>query len=355
MTMPKEHTSFTQMSIYEDCPKKYKALYWDKESSLDSLSRAYGSVIHATARRTNNLIKRMPNKDDLGVEEIKTFFDSEFKKAGLPYACYDRGWQAVVKHAEETFVRRSEIFKAEFEVTHTLKSGDKSITVLGRIDRIDLVEGGLKIIEYKSGSLLPDREEVSDNLQLNIYAWIVHNTFPEFAPIWKSYWALGLGKEIKVEQDLTKLNELEDYLVNLWERMDSDKEFKATGRGCRYCPIKAKCNRYEEGIKGSLGKVDYEDNSAVVERYKDVKERLKILNDEKETLSDLLKTGINEAVADSLETNAGNVYLVMKQRESKKCLKGYDCPDCQSYVTQWQELKMESKRGKAKKEVKKDV
>jgi hypothetical protein len=350
--MPRDHISFTQLSMYDECPAKYKAVYLDEIPQPGSLALDYGDVLHKTIRRINNHIISLKDKDNWDVFEAKEFYNAEFNRKKLPVALNDKGWQKVLKYAEETFVRRAVIFKAEYELRYILRWKDEEIEIIGIIDRLDLVGNGLKLVEYKSGSRLLSRDELDDDLQMMIYTFLVHRNFPEHDEIFNSYYSLGLGKETLIKKDLDTLTEFEDSLIVLWQKMACDKTFKATGRGCSYCPIKAKCSKYEEAITQKLGKVNTNDLNAVVDRFRDVKARILILEGEEETLGDLIKSKFEDTVEETIETKDSVITLVEKGRDSQKCLKNFNCKDARKDRTEWQEIKL-AKRYKPLAELKK--
>ena len=54
-----------------------------------------------------------------------------------------------------------------------------------------------------------------------------------------------------VEKDLTKLDGLEDYLIELWQKIATDKAFTPKlNQQCFYCP--AKCDLYKKLLKEQL-------------------------------------------------------------------------------------------------------
>ena len=160
--------SASQLETYEDCPLRYFYEYVLRVRSDSSVYAELGTLVHEVLRAfldpdnddidyslagLNELGERMW-RDDLApyrpqVEEARRdYFDM-----------LQRWWD------EEGGVARPNVVaverRFEFEV------GPHTIT--GSIDRVDRVDGGLRIVDYKTGSKEPAEAEMADNLQLAVY------------------------------------------------------------------------------------------------------------------------------------------------------------------------------------------
>jgi len=73
---------------------------------------------------------------------------------------------------EESFVLP---IKIDSPSTRDSRSG-RPLKVGGKIDRVDVLEGGkIEIIDYKTGATIPKQSEVDKNLQLSFYALAATN------------------------------------------------------------------------------------------------------------------------------------------------------------------------------------
>jgi superfamily I DNA/RNA helicase/RecB family exonuclease len=166
-----DHTlllSASQLETYEDCPLRYLYEYVLRVRGDSNVYAELGSLVHEVLAEFLNpekdevdyslaglleLGERMW-RDDLAryrpqVEEARRdFFDM-----------LERWWEA------EGAVARPDVLAVErrFEVD----VGPHRIT--GSIDRIDRIDGGLRIVDYKTGSKETPAAEMPDNLQLAVY------------------------------------------------------------------------------------------------------------------------------------------------------------------------------------------
>jgi DNA helicase-2/ATP-dependent DNA helicase PcrA len=122
---------------------------------------------------------------------LKEFFEEmqNGKKASdkLIYELLEKNWtdQGFKSKKQETdFFEKGKLYLSGFlkngfnpkvktiglEQTFTVPLG-KNLKIGGRVDRIDdLGNGGIEIIDYKTGATIPSQKDVDKNLQLSFYA-----------------------------------------------------------------------------------------------------------------------------------------------------------------------------------------
>jgi hypothetical protein len=340
LVMPYSFVSFTQLSTYDRCPKWYKSHYFEKVKKPSSEAMEFGSLLHEAVKKVNQLLVKYKNKTEIDAEEVKKIYETEFSRRHFDFGTYQRGLNCILDYSEKTFRSLADIFKLEYEVNLKLKDDAGNETELkGIIDRIDNREGGLEIIDFKSGALMPSRDEVDDNLQLNIYAYILSKRFPGYK-IWTSIYSLGAGVKVSVEKDISKLDAVEDYVVGLWQKIGRDKKFEPKlNKYCFGCPVK--CHLYEELLTTTFQGKGIEKLEEVVKELEVVKTNLAILQKEKELLSGRIKQEIDKKMGEPLEVGGWRFELVNRHRAS------YVVPE-----SDFQELrakKLEVKNGKSEK------
>jgi ATP-dependent helicase/nuclease subunit B len=137
------------------------------------------------------------------------------------------------------FSRGAQIVYTEKELSVQIEG----ITLIGRVDRIDAIEGGLEVIDYKSGKY-PDTDkepkESDVDYQLSIYALLA-------APLGEvrrcGYYDLGRG-ELRFEQFLeAKIDRLRELLSEMGSQKRWNWEMCEDVSRCRYCPYVYLCSR----------------------------------------------------------------------------------------------------------------
>jgi putative RecB family exonuclease len=227
------------ISIYEQCPRRYKYHYVDK------LIREYrkpwpwltmGNNVHATltdffsvipvGRRTietiENLLRQKWSRNREG------FTDSEEERE------YGERALGMLRRFVET--EKVDVQPLMVERFHEAPVSENLI-INGRIDRIDrLDDGSLHIIDYKTG-----REEESDTFQLLLYHLIISRTLTW--PVSKvSYLHLEDRVWQTVEIKERDVEELRLRVLSIANKIEGETEYSmVNGPLCRYCDFMEIC------------------------------------------------------------------------------------------------------------------
>ena len=174
------HFSYSQFSTYEHCPLQYAfASVYRIPTARTAGYFAFGHAAHAAFERfTRERRERLargepaPTKDDL---------DRIFEAEWTPAEFGDRTTEAEYRRKAGNLLERfwtgevssvSQVLHEELNFNLAIDPGDGSppVRVSGSIDRIDrLPSGGIEVVDYKTGRTT-SQKDVSDNLQLSIYA-----------------------------------------------------------------------------------------------------------------------------------------------------------------------------------------
>jgi DNA helicase II / ATP-dependent DNA helicase PcrA len=153
---------------YAACPLKFKLEKDWRVPGEAAAAMQYGSAIHTVLRQYYD---PSPGAAQLSVEDVVKLFEQEFSKAVIDdpvqRALYERMGGEQLRTLLHTQPRGSlDVIAAE--VSFSFKLGEQ--TVVGRIDRLDRIEGkAVRVIDYKTGAVKTKRH-VEESLQLSIYA-----------------------------------------------------------------------------------------------------------------------------------------------------------------------------------------
>ena len=160
--------SASQLETYEDCPLRYFYEYVLRVRADSNVYAELGTLVHAVLAAfldpaDDDVDYSRPGLRELGERMWRddlARYRPQVEEARRDYFdMLDRWWD------EEGTVSRPDVLAVErrFEVD----VGPHRIT--GSIDRIDRRNGGLRIVDYKTGSRETSAEEMPDNLQLAVY------------------------------------------------------------------------------------------------------------------------------------------------------------------------------------------
>jgi DNA helicase-2/ATP-dependent DNA helicase PcrA len=241
--------SYSQVNRYQECPKKYKYSYVYKIPTPQNRALSFGSTIHNTLKSFYDIHKRSI-ESLAGIQEKPTLKDL--------LKIYKESWiSAGYESKEEEKERKKSGEKALKEFYKNLyKEGDipvgleegfsiniGGVSFVGKIDRIDLVNGGEKksveIIDYKTGKV-KDKATIKKDLQLPLYA-IAAEKVLGVRVVKASYIFIEHGEKVEVDISPAKRTFAEEGLVKAVEKI-KENDFKPTpGFLCRYCDYNDIC------------------------------------------------------------------------------------------------------------------
>lgn len=287
-----EHLSPSRADIFEQCQLRYSKRYpEDGDGQTDDSTRAKdtGSFVH----KVLELYYTPGNDRDLQacIEIAKEDFDctgfSEFKEA-----------RRMIESEIEQYPRESiEVLAVETVFDHILESGTNIYGVIDRIDRLN--ESTVRIVDYKSGFLVPTYDELKESHQANMY------------PLWvfmsdRFGWAKTVVFEMHyLRPDMVKslvynLSDLVDYMEYISYLNDQilrvESPTATVNRFCWNCSNRPQCEHYKTFILSMLSgdssnQFKYERDELTIENIGILIERIKkgqsLLNKERSFLEEL--------------------------------------------------------------------
>ncbi len=236
--------SFSQLRAFQTCPLQYKYTFLLKIPTFGRYQFSFGKSIHATLERFVRLI--MEGRTVPGSEVLLALYEE----------CWIDEWYRSQKEKEEYFTRGAEILKRihaelmstmpqptaiEQEFTLKLGAGENSIILKGKIDRIDTIEGGVEIIDYKTGKS-KDQEAIrfDDKEQLIIYQ-IAAEELLRVQPMLLTYYYVEDGSRVSFLGTVKEKEKVRTHIEKTVQEMNQS-DFAATpGFHCRFCDFKSIC------------------------------------------------------------------------------------------------------------------
>lgn len=171
-----DYLSYSQIETFKTCPLHYKLRFIYKVPTPQTASQSFGTTMHAVLKNfylkvgvgekpTDKLILNLLK--DMWIKEgyASKVQEKKFLEKGKDYL---RGF------LKEEFNPKVKTASLELPFILPLILKDKSekpLKIGGRIDRVDVLPGGMiEIIDYKTGATIPTQKEVDNNLQLSFYA-----------------------------------------------------------------------------------------------------------------------------------------------------------------------------------------
>ncbi|MEK7459006.1 MAG: UvrD-helicase domain-containing protein [Patescibacteria group bacterium] len=257
-TLP-ERLSFTQITAFAKCPLQYKYAHILHVPVFGRYQMSFGKSMHNALQRFMEHL--LPGK----VEPQTTLFEVKSEKEkvkSIPPVndllkmldeCWIDEWYPDEKTKDEYRERGSEAMRAfhkqlvvekpqpaYLEKGFTLKLND--VCVKGRIDRIDSVDGGLEIIDYKTGEAKDEKLSWDDRRQLVLYAMAVEQCFPDHPVVKKlSYYYLESGTTVSFEPDEDDKDKLTNDILDFMTKIQHSDFSPTPGWHCQLCDFRDIC------------------------------------------------------------------------------------------------------------------
>ena len=332
--------SHSQLSTYETCPHQYKLSYIDKiESETESIEAFMGSRVHDALEKLYRDLLKVDKLNTLG--EILDFYQQSWEKnwkntvqiIRKEYSVED--YQQQGKKCIAEYYRRYHPFDRgktvglEEYINFPL-NGERDYLIRGYIDRLVLVDQSiLEIHDYKTSGKLPAQKEVDSDRQLAFYQLGVEEKWKGIEEVRLIWHYLAFDAEIRSSRTPEDLKRVRQEAFDLIQRIETDRHFlPKDGPLCDWCDYQPLCPKRKHLILvKNLPPNEYlqEEGVTLVNRYVELKEKKKILNEEIDT--DLAK--IEEALLAYGEKNkmesifgSDHVAKMIVEMKEKYPLKG---------------------------------
>lgn len=241
--------SYSEISDYEKCPKKYMYRYVYNVPTFQSSAASFGSTIHLVLKDFYKLHKSALE----GLEGIVSFPTLEdlyylYEKHWNPYG-YDskeheknrkeKGIKLLKRFYDDLYTKNEKILDLEKRFNFSIED----IVINGMIDRIDIInekEKEVELIDYKTGNTR-DQKDVDNDLQLAIYAIFAKENL-EFKKVKASLLFVEHGIKLETEIPEEKLINVKEKILSISKLIQSSK-FTATPNymTCKFCDYNSIC------------------------------------------------------------------------------------------------------------------
>lgn len=222
--------SYSRLSTYEMCKAKYFYNYVAKEETVFGEHAKLGNVLHSTLENVLEPGTPVEISNLMSEYETQSLQWDPDNKISMKLIEDGRGMleDFADRHSGETF----NILEKEKEFAIVVGGG----LIRGFIDRVDVHEDTVYIVDYKSGRREVTYANVASDLQLGIYALAMSKEYPD-KNIHASLYYLRSGRQKGHLFSTSDLEVVEDRLVNLIYELISSEVFEVTSntRVCTFC------------------------------------------------------------------------------------------------------------------------
>lgn len=248
--MGKMYVSYNMLSIYGDCPQKYKFQYVDGLGKMYRQEKPYlsfGESLHKTLEeffKDSNPASRTKSR-------LMEILSRVWMKKGYSGEEEEKQYLRDAERLLGIFFDTQDVLAAPFRVEEFFRVPIKDFFLTGRIDRIDLIGGSknnLEIIDYKTGKFMPTQEDFDKDLQMSLYALGAIKKYPGYNPLNISVYYFQHGQKLTTSRTPKQIEEIEHDLEARVAAIASDKDYEPREtpfcKSCDYlliCPLMGVC------------------------------------------------------------------------------------------------------------------
>lgn len=233
--------SASAIESYKNCPLQFKLERDWKIPAETGAALQYGSAMHLTLKAYFDAVKAGRR---LTLEQLLATFEDSMEAAAMAdehqgrlYRQQGRVHLAAFHGSRDG--QEPEVLATEqrFEVTV------RGMKIIGRMDRIDRVEGGVHIVDYKTGKAKNDTA-ARKSLQLGIYALAAREQ--KMNPLAVSFHNLEDNTVVTVTKTAADMVEVEDEIVKVGEEIKAGHFAPKPGFQCKSCAFRSLCPAHEQ-------------------------------------------------------------------------------------------------------------
>lgn len=305
---PLSHSSIT---LYNECPQKYKFKYVDKIPEKPRHFFAFGQSVHLALEYFYGPKEpKAPSLEDLLKHFREVWVSAGYRDESHEAELFEEGRQILTRFHD----KHAKSFHVPFSVEYEFNFEHEGIPLTGKVDRIDrLPDGRLSILDYKTGKKLA-AGRLDIDAQLTMYQFACESQLGKEVGELVFYHLPTLKEHRTARRPAPLVKELTTRIVDTAEGITKDRfDPKPAESVCRWCDYKPLCPIYKDqyaGMPQPAAKASAEPElAALVDRYGDALAKVEAAKAEadsaaKELAASLKKKNYVRAFGERFEVSA---------------------------------------------------
>jgi len=285
--------SHSSISLYQECPQKYKFKYIDKIPEKPRHFFSFGQSVHLALEFFYGVkIPTPPSLEELLANYKKIWVSAGYKDKGQEDEYFAEGERILTtfhgKHAKD--------FHVPFFVEYAFTFEVEGVPVTGRIDRVDkLADGRLSVLDYKTGKKLAAGRLETD-AQLTMYQYACETLLGAEVGELTFYHLPSLTEHRAERRGAPLVDELKARIVSTAEEITKERFApRPEEMKCRWCDYKPICPVFkDQGAGAKASAVGEPELAALVDRYGEAVARTELAKMEADKIGQELAAALNK-------------------------------------------------------------
>ena len=296
------NTSFSALDTFQTCPLKYKFQEVDKIKTPKSPEAVFGSLVHSTMKFIHDGNFILPTQKQALDHFSKNWNSEAFEDEISERIAFAQGIKIIQDYYKKNDPNKTQI--VDLESRFTIKLPDKKETHLisGFIDRIDKVEDGFEIIDYKTARKLPSQELVDDNLQLLIYLLAFLDRYPDQKPenVKLSLYFLKHSTKLSTVKKVDQVENEKMKVIDLVNQIEGSSFQPRVSPLCGWCGYQKICPMWKHKFRKNQEIKDGKEKEKIIDEYIEIQNKIKTLKKRVAELGEQIQEIMKEEEAERL-------------------------------------------------------
>jgi len=264
--------SHSSISMYAECPLKYKLKYVDKIPEKPKHFFSFGQSMHkALEFFYGGKALPAPSREELLQSLKENWVSVGYRDQAQEAEYFQQGKDILTRYHEE----HAREFQLPLHVEYDFQIMVDGVPVVGFVDRIDKLEDGrLAILDYKTGKKLAV-DRIETDAQLTMYQLGCESQLGEEVGRLTFYHLPSLKPHSVGRRSEAQVGGLRRKIVDTAAAIVADRfDPKPSENSCRWCDYKAFCPIFTKQPAVAAAPVPDGDLAALIDRYGDILARL---------------------------------------------------------------------------------
>ncbi len=237
---------------YVQCGYRFAVERFLLSHTDDSVYMTFGNIIHTVLEVTERAAMESGRRGTVG--EALANLDLVWADSDMPDDAVGRAWleraRRMLRDTYEGWPSAATPIELEVDLPITFEG----VPWTGRADRIERIDGGIRVVDYKTGSLAT-QSEAAESIQLGYYALAAaqHGALAGHGPVTEaSFWFLkqrNKGGIATRDFDMGNLDMVKDAMRTVADGIRTESFVPKPGSHCRSCDAYSVCPAQSVGVE----------------------------------------------------------------------------------------------------------
>lgn len=236
----------SQAESYKRCPRRYVLERRLRLGDSSSVYAHFGDLAHRVLEiAESEVIGTGVRHAEL--PRVLEILESVWQEADFGSPALDEAWKV---KAADMFTKLYQAWPGRgepIEVELSVESEIDGVAWIGRVDRLERSDEGLRVVDYKTGTTAMKIEEAEGSIQLGFYARAVAEKRSEVIAS-EMWYPRAANKSVATRKlALHRLDEIADDMAAITSRIDSEDWAPRVSEDCKRCDFRRSCPAWPEG------------------------------------------------------------------------------------------------------------